>query len=490
MKFIRRKTLAAASAVTLGLGVAVTGALAPASAAGPDTTFLLLAPAGASTDKAAARATAAQGRVVAEYRQIGVLVVHSANPDFATDVIGTGVESVAATTGLGSALDEGETVEVAESVAAAAAGDPTGEPYFGLQWDMPMIDVPQAHAVTTGSADVVVGVLDSGISSSHPDLASQIARDRSVSCIGGVADTTEAAWNPTTSDHGTHVAGTIAAAINGIGVTGVAPGVKVAAVKVVNDDHYIYPEAAVCGFMWAAEHGMQITNNSYYIDPWEFNCRNDARQRPVWQAVQRAIRYSNSKGVLNIASAGNSNVDLAHKFVDDGSPNDLPFPEEPEVREINNACVDLPAEAPGVVTVSAVGPTAQKSYYSSYGLGVVDVTAPGGDTRFRTAGASPTLADAILSTTFNTATRTNGWGYKQGTSMSGPHAAGVAALALSAHPDLAPGALAAMLERTAEPLPCPAGVYEPRPGYAATCSGGERNSFYGAGMVNAYQVVR
>ncbi|KIR61758.1 S8 family peptidase [Micromonospora haikouensis] len=494
MKNLRRKTLAAASAVTLGVGLALTGGLAPAAAVGPDTTFLVLAPQGATTDAAAARVAAANGTVVASYHQIGVLVARSANPDFASAVKGAGVESVAATTGLGSALDEGETVEVSAADAAAASGDPTTEPLYGQQWDMPMIGVPQAHAITTGSPDVVVGVLDSGISSSHPDLASQIARDKSTSCVGGVTDTTEAAWNPTTSDHGTHVAGTIAAAINGVGVTGVAPGVKVAAVKVVNDDGYIFPEAAVCGFVWAAEHGMQLTNNSYYIDPWELNCRNDARQRPVWQAVQRAIRYSQSKGVLNVASAGNSNYDLAHKITDEGSPNNG----TPETREnLTNACLDLPAEAPGVVTVSAVGPTGDKSYYSSYGQGVVDVTAPGGDTRFRTQGTRSTSTDAILSTTFNTATRTNGWGYKQGTSMSGPHATGVAALALSAHPGMTPGQLASFLERTAVARSCPAGVYNPVPliptgphAYDAACSGGARNGFYGAGVVNAYNAVK
>ncbi|MFG2100178.1 S8 family serine peptidase [Micromonospora echinaurantiaca] len=495
MKNLRRKTLAAASAMTLGVGLAVTGGLAPAAAAaGPDTTFLVLAPQGAKTDKAAARVAAAKGTVVASYDQIGVLVVRSTNPDFATDVAGAGVESVASTAGLGTALDEGETVEVAAADAVAASADPTKEPLFGQQWDMPMIGVPQAHAINAGSADVVVGVLDSGISSSHPDLASQIAKDKSASCLGGVVDTTESAWNPTTSDHGTHVAGTIAAAINGVGVTGVAPGVKVAAVKVVNNDGYIFPEAAVCGFLWAAEHGMRVTNNSYYIDPWELNCRNDARQRPVWQAVQRAIRYSQSKGVLHVASAGNSNYDLAHKITDTGSPNNG----TPEVREdLTSACLVLPGEAPGVVTVSAVGPTGEKSYYSSYGQGVVEVTAPGGDTRFRTQGVSSTLADGILSTTFNTATRTNGWGYKQGTSMSSPHAAGVAALALSAHPGMTPGQLSSFLQRTAETTACPEGVYNPVPliaagpnAYDATCSGGARNSFYGAGMVSAYNVVR
>jgi subtilisin family serine protease len=487
----RRKVLAAACVAALGAG-ALTGAVLPGSvsAAGPQSTYIVLAPQGQSTQRAAARVAAAGGTVVADYAQIGVLVARSADPGFETAVAGSGVEAVASTTGLGTALQDGVTVEAAE-VAAQAPGDPTGEPLFGLQWDMVQIDVPQAHAVTTGRADVVVGVLDSGISSSHPDLATQIAKDKSASCLGGVTDTSEAAWNPTTSDHGTHVAGTIAAAINGVGVTGVAPGVKVASVKVVDDDGFIYPEAAVCGFLWAADHGMQVTNNSYFIDPWEFNCRNDARQRPVWLAVQRAIRYSQNKGVLNVASAGNSNVDLQHKFIDAGSPNDGSYPVEE--RTITGACLDLPAEAPGVVTVSATGPTRLKSYYSSYGQGVVDVAAPGGDTRFRNLGTPSTLSDGILSTTFNTTTKTNGWGYKQGTSMAGPHAAGVAALALSAHPNLQPAALASWLERTAEALPCPTGVYNPVPelvGFEATCTGGDRNGFYGAGEVNAYNAVQ
>jgi subtilisin family serine protease len=355
---------------------------------------------------------------------------------------------------------------------------------------MAQIHTPEAQAVTTGSPTVLVGVLDSGISSTHPDLAAQIVKSKSASCLGGVVDTTEAAWNPTTSDHGTHVAGTIAGALNGVGIAGVAPGVKVASVKVVDDAGFIYPEAAVCGFVWAADHGMQLTNNSYFIDPWEFNCRNDLRQRPIWAAVQRAIRYSQAKGVLNIASAGNSNYDLQHKFIDSGSPDDGSSP--PETRLVNGACLDLPAEAPGVVTVSAVGTERLKSYYSSYGLGVVAVAAPGGDTRQPDPSVS-TLSHAVLSSTFDTVTRTNGWGYKQGTSMASPHAVGVAALALSTQPNLSPGALASLLERTADPLPCPAGIYNPRPGldqYLAECAGGARTGFYGAGEVNAYNGVR
>ncbi|WP_353826360.1 S8 family peptidase [Agromyces sp. SYSU T0242] len=475
------KVIGAASAVALAVGLVGT-AVAPAAATGPEHTYLVLAPQGANTKAAAKRVASAGGTVVASYDQIGVLVATSTNTAFEASVVGSGVQSVASTDGLGTTLIDDEAIEVLDESALDASGDPTAEPYWGYQWDMEQIDVPEAHAVTTGDPSVVVGVLDSGIDWTHPDLASQVAFDQSASCLGGVADTDPAAWKNTTSSHGTHVAGTIAAAINGVGIAGVAPGVKVASVKVVNDDGYIYPEAAVCAYLWAADHGMPVTNNSYYIDPWEFNCVNDPRQRPVWLAVQRALNYSQSKGTLTIASAGNSNVDLQHKFVDDGSPNDGSYPVED--RTINGACRDLPAEAPGVVTVSAVGPTEQKSYYSSYGQGVVDVTAPGGDTRFRTGGASSTITDAVLSTV------PGGYGFSQGTSMAGPHAAGVAALALSAHPGMKPGQLASYLERTATPLECPDGVYEPRPGWTATCTGGERNGFYGAGNVNAFNVVQ
>ena len=483
-------TIRRALVALVSLALAACVAASAPTAAPVDTTYLVLAPQGQSTAKAAARVAAAGGTVVASYTEIGVLVARSADAGFAAAASGAGVEAVASTDGLGTPLDEGDVLGTVDAAAQDATGNPAAEPLFGLQWDMTQIDVPRGQAVTIGNPNIVVGVLDTGISSTHPDLATQIAKDKSASCLGGVVDTAEAAWNPTTSTHGTHVAGTIAAALNGVGIAGVAPGVKVASVKVVTDAGFIYPEAAVCGFMWAAAQGMQITNNSYFIDPWEFNCRNDPRQRPVWQAVQRAIRYAQNQGVLTIASAGNSNVDLQHKFIDDGSPNDGSSPVE--TREINGACLDLPAEAPGVVTVSAVGTQRLKSYYSSYGQGVVDVTAPGGDTRQPNPAVS-TTANAVLSTTINTVTRVNGWGYLQGTSMASPHAAGVAALALSAHPGLQPAALASFLERTSESLPCPEGIYNPRPGldqFLAECTGGTRNGFYGAGEVNAFNAVR
>jgi subtilisin family serine protease len=235
---------------------------------------------------------------------------------------------------------------------------------------------------------------------------------------------------------------------------------------------------------------MRLTNNSYFIDPWEFNCRNDPGQRAIWQAVQRAIRYSNNKGVLNIAAAGNENFDLQHKLIDSISPDDGSGPVED--RLVNGACVDLPAEAPGVLTVAAVGTVRLKAAYSSYGLGVIEVAAPGGDVN-QPDPTHSTTANAVLSTTINTRTRVNGWGYLQGTSMASPHATGVAALALSMNPHLTPGALTALLQRTADALPCPPGIYNPIPSVPAaqaTCTGGAgQTSFYGAGEVNALGAV-
>ena len=81
--------------------------------------------------------------------------------------------------------------------------------------------------------------------------------------------------------HGTHTAGTIAAAKNGIGIVGVAPNVKIAGIKAGNADGFFFPEAVVCAFMWAGTHHIAVTNNSYFADPYLFNCKNDPVQRAM-----------------------------------------------------------------------------------------------------------------------------------------------------------------------------------------------------------------
>ena len=180
---------------------------------------------------------------------------------------------------------------------------------------MIQIHAPEAHAITGGSPSVVVGDIDTGLDYTHPDLAANVDFANSVSCVGGVPDQNPAAWNDD-NGHGTHTAGTIAAAANGIGIVGVAPNVKLAAIKAGNADGYFFPEAVICAFMWAGTHELDVTNNSYYADPWLFNCRNDAEQRAIWKAEQRAIRYAMSKGVVVVASATNENIDLSKRNTD------------------------------------------------------------------------------------------------------------------------------------------------------------------------------
>lgn len=178
------------------------------------------------------------------------------------------------------------------------------DPDEAKQWDMVQIKADQAHQVTDGSRKVLVGINDSGVDDTHPDLAPNFDAADSVNCVdNGVPNTTPGAWRPTTSAHGTHVAGTVAAARNGVGIVGVAPGVRIASVKVVNDDGYIYPEYSICGFVWAAEHKMDVTNHSYFIDPWEFWCNDNGDQGAVQEAVRRAVTYATSKGVLSVAAA-------------------------------------------------------------------------------------------------------------------------------------------------------------------------------------------
>ena len=162
---------------------------------------------------------------------------------------------------------------------------------------MRMIKADQAHEITDGSRDVLVGVLDSGIDPDHPDLAPNIDTDESVNCTdAGRLDRSATGWYPTTSDHGTHVAGTIAAARNGVGIVGVAPNVRMAAVKVVNDAGFIYPEYAVCGFVWAGMRGMDVTNNSYYVDPFMYYCEDQPDQYAAKEAVRRAVEWSTAPG--------------------------------------------------------------------------------------------------------------------------------------------------------------------------------------------------
>jgi subtilisin family serine protease len=261
--------------------------------------------------------------------------------------------------------------------------------------------------------------------------------------------------------------------------------VKVSAINVTDRSNGLfYPESVVCAFVFAADHGVEITNNSYYVDPWLYNCLDDPDQRAIVDAVNRAQLYAQSKGTLNVASAGNSNDDLdADSLVDDSSPDDS----TPVNRTVDpHKCFDVPTQLPGVVTVSATGVTGAKSYYSSYGQGVVDVAGPGGD-KYKIPD-TPSKNGRILSTLPN-----NQYGYLQGTSMASPHVAAVAALLKSTHPWATPAQLQGLLKAQADNPGCPTDPYDgDGDGVVdATCVGGKvRNGFYGFGIVNALKAVK
>ncbi|MEV4230919.1 S8 family serine peptidase [Streptomyces bobili] len=439
---------------------------------------------------------AADGTVVATYAKIGVIVVHSANPDFGAQIRAVrGVQSAGATRtaplSLAGTTDEGaaKLLSAAEAARTATASAAAGasEPLEADQWDLRAIGADKAAEINPGSSKVTVAVIDTGVDDTHPDLAPNFSAAQSANCVGGVADTSEGAWRPYTADdyHGTHVAGEIAAARNGIGVAGVAPGVKVAGIKVSDPkDGLFYPENVVCAFVFAADHGVEITNNSYYVDPWLYNCMDDPDQKAIVDAVNRAQLYATSKGTLNVASAGNSNHDLdSDAIVDSSSPDDS----TPVTRTIDpHECFDVPTQLPGVVTVSATGVKGTKSYYSTYGLGAVDVAAPGGD-KYQIP-QTPSANGRILSTMPN-----NAYGFLQGTSMASPHVAGVAALLKSTHPWASPAALQTLLKAQADNPGCPAEPYDGNGDGVvdATCAGGKRvNGFFGFGVVNALRAVK
>ncbi|MBQ1087520.1 S8 family serine peptidase [Streptomyces sp. B93] len=434
----------------------------------------------------------AEGTILTSYDKIGVVVVHSSNPDFATTIRkARGVQSAGATRHAPlpaqSTTDVGTPkVLTADDLAEvdAVAGE---DPLQPLQWDLPAIKADQAHEKSLGSSKVTVAVIDTGVDDTHPDIAPNFDRDASVNCVTGKPDTADGAWRPgaTESPHGTHVAGEIAAAKNGVGMTGVAPGVKVSGIKVSNPDGYFYTEAVVCGFMWAAEHGVDVTNNSYYTDPWYFNCVDDPDQKALVEAITRASRYAEKKGAVNVAAAGNENYDLAaDEITDPVSPNDTPAPTERVIDP--SECFDIPTQLPGIVTVAATGAKGIKSSFSNHGLGVIDIAAPGGDSTAYQTPQAPATSGLILGPLPG-----GRWGYMAGTSMASPHVAGVAALIKSTHPRATPALVKALLYAQADATPCTDPYDINGDGKIdAVCEGPKNyNGFYGWGTADALDAV-
>ena len=494
---------AAVLAVLCSIAAVVPAAAnSPRASNGTSQTYVVLYKSTSISSSAVSAVTKAGGTVVAAYPQIGVVIASSGSSAFRSTLLkNSSIAGAAATSAFATSLDIDTATDDSATPLPDSSPAETSDSLSGLQWDMVQIHTPEAHAITGGSPSVVVGDIDTGLDYTHPDLAPNVDFANSVSCVGGVPNQNPSAWFDD-NGHGTHTAGTIAAASNGIGIVGVAPNVKIAGIKAGNAAGFFFPESVVCAFMWAGSHHLQVTNNSYFADPWLFNCRNDAEQRAIWTAERRAINYAMQQGVVVVAAEGNEADDLAHPTQDATSPDDT----NPVLRDISNACAVVPTEVPGVIGVTANGNLGLKSFYSSYGVGSADVVAPGGDSILQRTAAAPngrvlsTWPASLLTVTCLPARRlvdASGatYCYQQGTSMASPHVAGVAALVMSQGVS-SRGAVTAALQNTADKIACPddVSIYAFFPavdnGAPQVCQGDLwYNSFNGHGQVNALTAV-
>lgn len=435
------------------------------------------------------------------------------------------VITIAITTiGLSSSVLAGSTPEELVPICSDNYGDvfgvPNGEPLGPCQWNMALINASAdgSYPIATGKG-VTVGVIDSGVDFDHPDIAPNLDVDRSCSFIFddtptadpreiGNGDCSNKAAVQDLNGHGTHVASTIAAPVNGIGIAGVAPEATIVALKACTVAGYCFADSVAAALRYAGDQGLDIVNLSLFADPYLYYCKSEAEQRAILAELEAAARYARQRGVLIVASAGNEQADLQHPGLDNISP-DWP-PGSEEERYVKNNCRVAPAELPGVMTVSASGPVGYPGYdlwiadYSSVGMSRIDVAAPGGDYFQATGTAQDAVLGAITSTSVSglwdffeslnivfpgiTVIDQNArYAYLNGTSMAAPHAAGVAALVKQMHPKWGPDAVKALVQRSAQHLDCPPN-WQPldENDERERCYGdGGRTSFFGHGLVDA-----
>ena len=482
-----------------------------------------------------------KGTVISANGKAG-LITATAPTDLASTLDGVpGVEAVARSRPIGQTPRVVEIGAVEREHHAAKAGTkprpgPTGmDPLDVKLWGLKAVRSHLARAEQPGDKRVRVGVVDTGVDGSHPDIAPNFdkarsrnfTRDLPVDDNGVVIDgpcEARGCVDPVDVDengHGTHVAATIAAPADGFGISGVAPNVSIVNIRGGQDSGYFFLQPVIDAITYAGDAGIDVLNMSFYVDPWLFNCESNKadtpdqqiQQRITIRAIRRAMAYAHHRGVTQIVSMGNNHTDLGKPLPDGDSPNFPPGSERE--REIDNAtCFSLPIETDHAIGVAAVGPTMTKADYSNHGSERVSVTAPGGYFRdghgtdwYRTnenlvLSAYPrevaiqdgavTPKDEITpegaALGVHKACKPNGpcayYQYLQGTSMAAPHATGVAALIVAEFGEYRPGDVRMppadvrrILESTAAPVACPIPptvdytVIDRPAEYNATCTG-------------------
>jgi serine protease len=278
------------------------------------------------------------------------------------------------------------------------------DPYFNLQWNMPLIQAPQAWDTSNGQG-VLVAELDTGIAYENFDVYRQAPDLSNTSFVPGYDFVNKDAHANDDEGHGTHVAGTIAQSTNnGQGVAGVAFGATLMPVKVLDNRGQGSYDAIAQGIIYAADRGARIINMSL-------------SGRDASSALAEAVNYAAGKGVLLVAAAGNS-----------------------------RGAVEYPAAYDAVLAVGSVGYNRVRVDYSDFGP-QIELVAPGGDTDVDLNGDG--YPDGILQQTFQGDVTNFGFYFYEGTSMATPHISGVAALLFARNPAATASQVRQAMESTA-----------------------------------------